>query len=269
MGTVSRRDKLHGYLVELDLSDWSERLSYFLGRYYDLPSQLALRHLLRDGDVALDVGANIGMMTLLMSRCVGPRGRVVAFEPNPSCVARMRSALEVNAIRNVDIREFGLANVAGSCALTVVGAHTGTGSLADLAAFSDGREPIRRLETRVEIGDEQAIPGEERLSLIKIDVEGFEEKVLVGLRRTLERRRPMVISEMLETNLARAGSSRTRVFALMTGLGYSAFGLTARRRGVSHVLALDPIRSETDLRSCEAEDWLWVDPESRFRERTE
>jgi len=66
--TAVAEGKLHGFRMELDLRNWSERQTYFLGRFYDLPTQLLVMRLLRRGDLFVDVGANIGMISALAAR---------------------------------------------------------------------------------------------------------------------------------------------------------------------------------------------------------
>jgi len=61
--------------MELDLSDPMERFTYFLGRYYDAHTQLFMRKYLKRGDNFVDVGANIGMISLLASYSWGERDR--------------------------------------------------------------------------------------------------------------------------------------------------------------------------------------------------
>ena len=92
-GSRRVRGKLHGYVMDLDIAKWSQRSTYFLGRYYDLPTQLLCQAALRVGDHVVDVGANIGMISLLASAIVGPTGRVDAFEPNPLCAQKIRQTL--------------------------------------------------------------------------------------------------------------------------------------------------------------------------------
>src|SRR5260370_34094747 len=84
-GVRSMRGKLHGYQMKLDLSYWSDRHTYFIGRYYDLPTQLFLLETLQPGDRFVDIGANIGMLSLVAARAVGPAGVVDPYEPNPAC----------------------------------------------------------------------------------------------------------------------------------------------------------------------------------------
>jgi hypothetical protein len=77
------REKLHGNLMRLDLSNWSDRLNYFLGRWYDLEIQLLMADLVKPGQTIVDVGAHRGEFALAASKLVGKSGRVICFEPNP------------------------------------------------------------------------------------------------------------------------------------------------------------------------------------------
>src|SRR5947207_4362897 len=69
-----------------------------------------LRRLARPGEVALDIGANIGATSLVLARAVGPRGRVVAFEPHPANVVLLRANLSANTLSMVDVHELALSD---------------------------------------------------------------------------------------------------------------------------------------------------------------
>src|SRR4051812_28375689 len=75
------RGARHGYRIALDISDFHQRGTFFYGQSLDPDVQLCILACLRTGDTFIDVGANIGMHALLAAWAVGPRGRVVAFEP--------------------------------------------------------------------------------------------------------------------------------------------------------------------------------------------
>ena len=68
------------------------------------------RSVLQAGFVAVDVGANVGWHTLLMAQCVGDRGRVLAFEPNPSVRDRLQFHVSLNRLSQVDVLPFALTN---------------------------------------------------------------------------------------------------------------------------------------------------------------
>lgn len=110
-GIRTSQGKLHGYRMPLDLSNWSERLSYFLGRYHDLPLQLAMRLAVRPGDTFVDVGANLGMITLLACRLVGDSGRVLACEPNPRLADRLEVLARDNGIEHLDVARTALGEI--------------------------------------------------------------------------------------------------------------------------------------------------------------
>ena len=123
------RGKLHGYEMTLDISRWSERYTYFLGRFYDLETQLFMKRFLRPGDRVADVGANVGMITLLAARLVGPEGVVEAFEPNPVCQRKVEQALVRNRIGHVRLHGVGLGAETSHGRLSVKSVNSGEGTL--------------------------------------------------------------------------------------------------------------------------------------------
>jgi len=62
------RGKLHGYDMLIDLASWSNRDTYFLGRFYDVPNQLLIKALVQPGETVVDIGANEGMISLVAAR---------------------------------------------------------------------------------------------------------------------------------------------------------------------------------------------------------
>lgn len=246
------RGKWHGYQLKLDLSNWSERHTYFLGRFYDLGTQLALKAVLNRGDRFVDVGANIGMITLLGAYLTGPEGRVDSFEPNPACVARIREHLELNRLEHVHIHNMALGADRQTMRLSVVTEHTGMGTLAEIPA-QDRALISAEHDVQVVPGDEVLLEDEMPVRLIKMDVEGFELAALKGLSQTLERWRPAVISECVEEHLVRAGASREELLTFMTAAGYTGYAVETRRQVWRHRLELKPFALESG-----ANNVLWL-----------
>ena len=236
-GAVVIRGKLHGLLLNLDLRTWSNRLTWFLGRYYDLGTQLLVGALLERGDTFVDIGANEGMISLIGSLTVGPEGRVVAFEPNPVPRAIFERNLAANGIVNVEIIAAGASDTPGSLDLHVHGINTGGGSFAAAADAADDaletvRCPVVVPDAVLELLDPR---------VIKIDVEGFEPHVLAGLARTIARARPTIAMEMIAKHLAKAGFKPEDICESMAKAGYRGFrtrlfGHSARQR-----LELEPL----------------------------
>jgi FkbM family methyltransferase len=206
------------------LSRASERFSYFIGRFYEHGLQLLLMELIRAGDRVVDVGANIGEISLLCARLVGPGGVVDAFEPNPRCADRIASVIARNRISNIRLHRKGLASVEAELCLAVPSNNSGEGTFAHGEVPECG--PDVRLETfrvPVGVGDEELAADPRPVAFIKIDVEGFEHDVLTGLSRTLVEHKPLVTTEVVGEHLARAGKTPADLFALMDQLGYEAY----------------------------------------------
>jgi FkbM family methyltransferase len=252
------RGKAHGFLMDLRLHDWAERMTYFLGRYYDLPLEVLLAAVLRAGDRVVDVGGNIGMVTLLMAKGVGKTGMVQTFEPNPDCLARLRNALALNGIQWAVVHPLGLSNKSETLELTIFNDHTGVGTFASTTA-EDQRAVTSRMKLEVVRGDEILLQDSRPIRLIKIDVEGYEVKALNGLSGVLNQHRPLVVLETVDSQLRQAGSSADELFELMQSMGYRAYALTLKRRLMKYGLKLRPAARPSDIAS--ATDTLWVHPE--------
>lgn len=251
------RGKWHGYVMDLDLSDWSQRQTYFLGRYHELDMQLLLNRCVRAGDRVVDVGANIGMVTLHAARIVGPHGLVEAFEPNPICCDQIAALLRQNGIGQVRLHRMGLSDVSDTLTLSVLQHHSGMGTL---GRVTDPRTTVTNtFPVPVGIADEVLVSDERPVAVVKVDVEGFETRVLRGMSRTLRRWRPLVTTEVIPSWLERAGSSVAELADLMLGLGYRAFGMRTARRGLKHHLELHPLGESL---SPEFLDVAWL-PNSR------
>src|SRR4051794_35401716 len=91
-----------GMRLEVPVDSTSAGAAYYFGRQD--PWEMAfIEAYLRDGDVAVDVGANVGVYTLLMARCVGSKGLVIACEPDPINVRRLQRNLALNQLTNVRV----------------------------------------------------------------------------------------------------------------------------------------------------------------------
>lgn len=182
---------LAGMHLRLDLRAEKD---LWLGTYE--PALLeAIDHFAGPGLTAFDVGANIGYVSLALAKAVGEAGRIVAFEPLPSNLVRLRANLALN-------KEGNWVQVVGAA----VGARTAqepfmvheSGGMGKLQA-SKGRqtEYEGRLMVEVIALDDWIGESKERSpELIKIDVEGGETAVLEGLSSTLKNDRPTILIEL-------------------------------------------------------------------------
>jgi FkbM family methyltransferase len=164
---------------------------------YDARYIVRLRELVAPGDTFYDVGAHVGYYAVVMSRHVGPKGRVVAFEPLPVNLRFLRRHLRLNRCENAHLVE------------AAVGEHAGRATFA--AAKGSGRGALGGsggTSVRVtRIDDVWADGGTEPPTLIKMDIEGGELSALRGAGRTLHEHRPVVMLAVHGEDLRRECTS--------------------------------------------------------------
>jgi FkbM family methyltransferase len=256
------RGKMHGYKMRLQLSSWSERQTFFLGRYYDLGTQLFLKTGLRKGETLIDVGGNIGMITLMGASVVGPTGQVHTIEPNPEAAGRIQTALDDNNIKHVKLHRVGLADAPGEFTLSVITDHSGMGTLAEVEPEHKNFVTAKHT-VQVKRGDD--ILGDLKAPVtMKMDIEGFECRALRGLTNTLRKYHPAIVLEVSEHHLKRAGASSQELFDLLHAEGYRSYNLTLRRKGLKTVLNLVPMNKP---RITVDDDVAWIYPGTVHEER--
>jgi FkbM family methyltransferase len=273
-GTRTIRGKSHGYRMRLRLAQPLERRVYYLGRFQELYTEAFLKAAMRPGDTALDVGANMGMVTLLMSSLVGPNGRVFAFEPNPMEAARIKELIELNNLTNVHLHPMALGDQECEMTLRVIGDWSISGTLGQVSGKDEAEVshsfniPVRRADT--------LLPDVAGNVLIKIDVEGFECSVLRGMAGLIDRAKPALITEVEPELLPRGGGSVEELFSMLQSRGYRAYGVETRRHLLRHRLHLCPIESPAQLADARKGDsggeltWrnvAWIHPYSAFAAR--
>lgn len=176
-----------GGYVRASLDDYVGRTVYFCG---DLDAKITwlLKKLIKPNDTVLDIGANIGVVTLWMSRLVGTGGRVHSFEPNPEIIRVLTDTFKFNNVENISLYPIGLGSEKGVKELRVPFGNRGRGTFHahDFAPSKIWQLPIEALDS---------IDLEGHVSVAKIDVEGFEYDVLSGAANLLTFHRPVIIFE--------------------------------------------------------------------------
>lgn len=179
---------------------------------HEFPEMAFVLHLLRPGDLFVDVGANAGAYTLLAGAARG--ADVVAVEPMAPAFERLRANVALNGIGE-RVRSFniGVAARPGVLSFTRAGGPECRVALAGEAGGAVVAVEVRALDALLE----GAAP-----TMIKIDVEGFETAVIAGARSSLER--PSLLALLLETGGAgaRYGFDERALAADLEGRGFSA-----------------------------------------------
>lgn len=130
---------------------------------------------LRPGDHVVDVGASFGLYTVLAANHVGPVGRVYAFEPDPGSARRLREHIRLNNVTDrVVVRQSAVGDTDGDIGFLV---DNGVESTVLTDPGVGAQVKIVRLDTAL---------GAERIDVMKIDVEGYEESVVAGAMGVLK-----------------------------------------------------------------------------------
>jgi len=155
-----------------------------------------LKRKIKPGDVIIDVGAHVGIVTMIMARWVGESGHIHAFEPNPVAREALNDHLQLNELADrVTVNSCALGDRIGRTTFYSVGT-SGISSLSD--AYVD--ETAVQIEVPIETLDSYCRSMNIKPTLIKIDVEGFEFSVLNGARKTLLEYQPSVLVEFHPMN---------------------------------------------------------------------
>ncbi|RSM37508.1 FkbM family methyltransferase [Amycolatopsis balhimycina DSM 5908] len=147
---------------------------------------------IKPGDVVWDVGANVGIYTVLLAKRAR---RVVAFEPIPATMARLRANIGLNGIDNAEPVEAALADEAGRRSMAVLASGAGGSHLV--------RDGGGSFEVAVTTGDRYAAE-HGAPDVVKVDIESFEPEFVRGASAVLRDRRPLLTLEVNRTSMATA-----------------------------------------------------------------
>ena len=181
------RECRRGTFSWLETDEFVGRALNDYGEYSE--GEIALfQQILKPGDIAIDVGANIGALTVPIAQLVGPTGEVYAYEPGHNNLAVLALNIRQNNLANVEIVPFAAGDKAGE--VTVV----------PVASPNLWRKPEEKFNKT--FGDPvkvKTVPIDslklEKCKLVKVDVDGMEIETLIGMDDTIKRCRPLIYIE--------------------------------------------------------------------------
>jgi len=185
------------YQNNKDIIDYTEfnGLSVDQVRKVDPEYNLMATHI-REGSVAIDIGANIGFYTLGMTRLVGRLGVVYAFEPGPISFALLSRNINANLDKlesNVVLENMAVSDRAGESNLFInLSGESDNQVHHDIDEYSFKREDARP-KVSINITDLDAYPLKEDVSFIKVDTQGHEYYVLQGAKKLLTEAKNIVL----------------------------------------------------------------------------
>jgi len=205
LGKVPGVSAIHGYLFRLLLAERSilevqgskicmnpyglpksyvrTFQSYLISHNWEEQTGKIFKEVVKESNVVVDLGANIGFFTLLASKLVGKTGRVYAFEPEPTNYTLLLKNIELNRCANVIAVQKAVSNEQGVFRLNVNSDDTGAHTLRSSVRKDEFKESI---EVECVTLDNYFCNREDRIDIIKIDVEGAEVRVFRGMQRVLK-----------------------------------------------------------------------------------
>jgi FkbM family methyltransferase len=216
---------LAGYRMKVD---WSRFRSFIYGTWEPEVIQ-TIREVVAEGSFAMDIGAHIGFYTLVLSRLVGPAGRVTAFEPMPETFKILEENVAMNDCRHVKVIRKALLERPGRVMAHPPDSQPLPGGVSLVADHGTEAIPVEATTLDEFMHIEKA-----RVDFIKMDVEGAENLVLQGARHTIGAHHPTMLIEVHHFDGAAEASP---VLGQLEAWGYQTRWID-RWESTSHLLAV-------------------------------
>lgn len=198
----------------------------------------------KDGDVCIDVGANIGHHTIIMSQNVGDTGKIHAYEPIPKIKEQLTKSLLLNEIKNVNVLQIALSDKEGEMELNICDSNIGSSSLVNKTNDSE------KINIQTKTLDSYNY---EKVNFIKIDVEGFEYNVLLGGENTISKYHPTIIIEYSPVYYQKSNPSHSKeILSFFKKYDYTIFDLEDNKKEIVDIDNFvkefsEGLRSQTNL----------------------
>ncbi len=226
---------LYGFPMIIDpVRDHGVEESIYYTGTYEKGTLFIINKILNEGDLFVDVGANIGLIYLFASLIVGNTGRVIAFEPGRETMAILKQNIELNNIQNIETSD---------CA---VGSRRGHGKIYESSDMNRGGASLIKPSSQ-SVGQEVTITtlsaflkDEPRVALIKVDIEGYELEALRGAHEILAGEpSPMLIIECSELRDNLNGVGTGALYDYLMSLGnYRLFKSRIDKSKVSRLVEI-------------------------------
>jgi len=216
---------IDGITYDLDLNENIDSAIYYAGCFEPYVTR-AIENMCREGMTVLDAGANVGCHTLRLAKLVGPSGKVVAFEPAPWALSKLRRNVELNGFQNIVIESLALSNenkrnqeitLCASWPISSAGIDASQLHPLHHGYMTRVAADFVTLDHYVESNSIDTI------DLIKLDVDGYELRVIQGAVKTLRACNPIILMELQPWGLAEVGDSAEELVCLISELGYKFY----------------------------------------------
>lgn len=212
---IEKKAFYNSFTVNLNLNDWIQQQVYFLGEY-EKPEISFINKILSEGDVFIDIGANIGLFTINASRTVGKKGTVISFEAFSSNFFKLKKHVEINHLTNVNLEHLAISDTEKTLEIYLNNKDQNLGMASSYLEYFDTIEKIKATSLDI-YTKEKAL---EKINFIKIDIEGGEYDALSGMKNVLMNYKPILLIEINRETLSKIGKSEKDLIELLESCTY-------------------------------------------------
>jgi FkbM family methyltransferase len=215
--------------------DYGVAWSLYTGHGFGDLEEAFLQTWIRPGMQVVDIGANVGLFTVALAKMVGPSGRILAIEPDPTNARLLKANVKRTGASCVTVCQCGAGATQASAKLTRSATNFGDHRIGpgDAAHSEEVEIELKAVDDLVRENNFT------RVDFIKLDVQGFEGVVVEGMREVLNRYKPMVMTEFwpVRMNVVRPGSADT-FLATFFDAGYTASSVDEPTREFHSIAAI-------------------------------
>jgi FkbM family methyltransferase len=199
------------------------------GIYEEFETKLIKKEV-KEGDIVLDIGANIGYYTLIFAKLVGKNGKVFAFEPDPTNFSLLKKNVEINEYKNVVLIQKAVSDKSEKLDLYLSDDNPGDHRIYD---SGDSRKTIEIESIKL---DEYFKNDNQIIDFVKMDIQGSEWKAVHGMEKILEQNKSVkIISEFWPFGLRRLGISPINYLRLLEKCGFKFYELNEKNKKLDSV----------------------------------
>ncbi len=220
------------FKMRLNVSQKTQRLIWLL-KPYEVSITRFIENNLKTGEAFFDIGANVGYYSLLSSVIVGESGGVYAFEPEFSNFKSLKTNIELNGFKNINLVNAAVGDTDGETTLHLNPLNEGGHSLNEHSTYHDSgievsESEIKRRFPEINLSQKVSIislesflsknPSIKYISLVKIDVEGFELGVIKGMEKLLQ-------TKLIQSIICEVSDADSSVISILGSYGYNPYSI--------------------------------------------
>jgi len=225
---VPKSVKIEGHTIFIDPTDYL----YLSTKKYEPFEKDIIEQIVKEGDIVVDIGANLGYFTLILARKVGNKGRVFAFEPDPDMFKLLKKNVKINGYKNVTLIKKATFNKSGKLKLLIYADKGDSGVICG--------KNTKSTATAVTIDavklDDYFKKYPKKIDFIKMDIEGSEGMAFAGMENIFKNNDNVkMITEFFPKWLENHPINADKYYKLLQKQNLSIYSIDEDRKRVTAV----------------------------------